>query len=126
MVKKMTGWRAISANALATEVGVSQATLSKWKREASRVLDVSMKEPEQVEPTAKKRAQDWMPEEKLEATRDTDGMAEGSLGASPGERGYIRTRFEASRKEAVDGQYRHWEGNEQGEAHAGATTTAPD
>lgn len=37
MVEKMTGPRGKSATLLATEVGVPQPTLSRWKREAGTV-----------------------------------------------------------------------------------------
>ena len=39
MIQRMTGPEAISANALAQEVGVHQTTLSSWLREASYVGD---------------------------------------------------------------------------------------
>lgn|SRR5690606_16437925 len=75
MVKRMTGRGAVSAMALAKEVGVSQATLSRWKRESSSVLDVSHEE------TPPKRAQDWTPEEKVKAVMQTGGLSEADLGA---------------------------------------------
>ncbi len=100
MVKKMTGRRAVSANALAKDVGVSQATLSKWKREASRVLDVSSKEPEKVESTAKKRAQDWTAEEKMQAIQETAGMDEAGLGVYLRRTGLHSDQLEAWRSEA--------------------------
>jgi len=67
------------------------------------VLDVSTKEPEQVEPTAKKRAQDWTSEEKLQAIRDTDGMDEGGLGTYLRRTGLHSDPLEAWRKEAMEG-----------------------
>ena len=66
MVKRMTGRDAVSALALASEVGVSQATLSRWKREASSVLHVSHEE------APAKRAQDWTADEKLKADAASD------------------------------------------------------
>ena len=100
MVKKMTGRGAVSANALAKEVGVSQVTLSKWKREASRVLDVSTKKPEQAEPAPKKRAQDWTAEEKMQAIQETAGMDEAGLGAYLRRTGLHSDQLEGWRQEA--------------------------
>ena len=42
MIRKMTGRGAVTATALANETGVSQGTLSRWKRDASSVLDVTV------------------------------------------------------------------------------------
>ena len=41
MIKRMTGPRAVTASALAEEMGIPQPTLSRWLREASTVLPVS-------------------------------------------------------------------------------------
>ncbi len=79
MIKKMTGRGAITATALSNETGVSQATLSRWKREASSVFEVPKDKPtERPEP---KRAQDWNPEEKLRAVVETGGLSEPELGS---------------------------------------------
>ena len=78
IVKKMMGRDGVSANALSEQTGVSQATLSRWKREASTVVAMSPKEKPQPAP---RRAQDWTPAEKIRAVADTDGVGEHALGA---------------------------------------------
>jgi len=97
MIKKMTGPQAVSANALAKECGVSQGTLSRWKREASSVLSVSTKptEPE-------KRAQDWTPQEKLRAVMDTANLDEAELGRYLREKGLHAEVLEQWRSEALE------------------------
>ena len=101
MVKKMTGRGAVSANALADEVGVSQATLCRWKRDASTVLDVSTETPEPTKRQTTKRAQDWTPEEKMQAILDTDGMDDAGLGAYLRRTGLHSDQLEAWREEAL-------------------------
>lgn len=44
MVERMSGPEAISATALADEVGVSQSTLSRWRREAGSLNGMSKKQ----------------------------------------------------------------------------------
>ena len=78
MVKKMTGIGAVSANALAKEVGVSQGTLSRWKREASSVLDVSDDDNADAKT---KPSREWTAADKLRAVAETEGMSEIELGA---------------------------------------------
>lgn len=97
MIKKMTGPQAVSANALAKECGVSQGTLSRWKREASSVLNVSTKptEPE-------KRVQDWTPQEKLGAVMDTANLDEAELGRYLREKGLHTEVLERWRGEALE------------------------
>lgn len=105
MVKRMTGRGAVSAMALAKEVGVSQATLSRWKRESSSVLDVSH------EVTPPKRAQDWTPEEKVKAVMETGGLSEAELGAYLRREGLHATQLETWRKEATDAAQQALGGN---------------
>jgi len=105
MVKRMTGRSALSAVALSKEVGVSQATLSRWKREASSVLDVSHEE------RAPKRAQDWTPEEKVRAVMETGGLSEAELGAYLRRNGLHAEQLEAWRKEAMQGAQQALGGN---------------
>ena len=97
MVKRMTGRDAVSALALASEVGVSQATLSRWKREASSVLHVSHEE------APAKRAQDWTADEKLKAVMETGGLSERDLGAYLRRHGLHAEQLDAWRKEASEG-----------------------
>lgn len=97
MIRKMTGPGAVSATALAKESGVSQGTLSRWKREASSVLSVSTKptEPE-------KRVQDWTPPEKLGAVMETANLDEAALGRYLREKGLHAETLEQWRTEALE------------------------
>jgi transposase len=82
MVEKLTGPHAKSATALSTEVGVSQATLSRWKREAGTVMQ-TMSSPDDgklaLVPT--KRPQDWTAEEKWALVTEAATVPEAELGA---------------------------------------------
>jgi len=53
MIARMTGPRALSATALAKEVGVPQPTLSKWLRQAGTVASMSTPEPRKPARTAR-------------------------------------------------------------------------
>jgi len=101
MIKKMTGPAALTANALSREVGVSQASLSRWKRDASRVLDMSTKKPEPPAPKPAKRAQDWTPEEKMQALLETGGMDDAGLGVYLRRTGLHMDQLTAWRTEAI-------------------------
>ena len=105
MVKRMTGRGAVSALALSKEVNVSQATLSRWKREASSVLDVTDEE------RAPKRAQDWTPEEKVKAVMETAGLSEAELGAYLRRNGLHAEQLDAWRKEAMEAAQQALGGN---------------
>ena len=82
MVEKMIGPRPKSATALATEVGVPQPTLSRWKREAGTVRR-TMSPPEDGKPTPSptKRPQDWTAEEKWALVTEAATVPEAELGA---------------------------------------------
>lgn len=97
MIRKMTGPRAVSATALAKESGVSQGTLSRWRREASSVLSVSTKP---TEPD--KRVQDWTPQQKLSAVMETAELDEAALGRYLREKGLHAQTLEAWRTEALE------------------------
>lgn len=77
MVERLVGERAISANALSQEVGISRATLSRWLREAGSVATVSKKD--HAKPRAT-RPEDWSAQEKLEAVLASASIPETELG----------------------------------------------
>jgi transposase-like protein len=82
MVQRMTGPRARSANALASEVGVPQPTLSRWLKEATTVRAMTPKEPTKTtSPAPRRRPEDWTPEEKLRAVVETSELSDAELGA---------------------------------------------
>ncbi|WP_323394402.1 transposase [Myxococcus guangdongensis] len=80
MVKRMVGPGAVSAAALARQVGVSQPTLSQWLREANRVAAMTPP-PEEKKPTAPVGPKKWTPEEKLRVLAATQGLTGEELGA---------------------------------------------
>ncbi len=94
MVQRMTGPRGKTATALASEVGISQPTLSRWLRSAqatvavmskapAQVTDRSPEQPEQPEqpPKIAKRPEDWRAEERLRAVIESSKLTDAELGA---------------------------------------------
>jgi transposase len=69
-VSRLVGPAARSANAMAAEVGVPQATLSRWLRAARNVSDMTR-------PMGKK----WTGTEKLRVVREAHGLSGSALGA---------------------------------------------
>ena len=98
MVAKMAGPRAISASALAKEVGVSQPTLSGWLR---RAKVGAMAKTKKIK--AAKRPQDWTAAEKLGAVREAIGLAEEELGAYLRGRGLKQTHLDQWRQQMLTG-----------------------
>jgi transposase len=83
MVERMTGPRAISANALSREVGITQPTLSRWLREAGTVAGVSKKKSKsKAKPTspAAPSAGHWSAEEKVRVVLAAAAVSEQGLG----------------------------------------------
>jgi transposase len=72
MVRKMTGPEALSANALAEEMGLSQPTLSRWLREAGD---------DKVSDMKKKRPHDRSAQERLDLLIEANALPEEELGA---------------------------------------------
>lgn len=73
VIRRLTGPSAISANALAEELGMSQSTLSRWLREA-RTVGVMAKK------TTKKSPRTWTPAEKLRVIAAAEGLSDEQLG----------------------------------------------
>ncbi len=73
MVRRMSAPNAISASALAAEMGLSQPTLSRWLREAGSDKVATMT-------TKKKRPRDRSAEERLALLVQTDALSEEDLG----------------------------------------------
>lgn len=78
MVQRLVGPHAISAAALAEEVGVAQSSLSRWLREA-RTLG-RMKN-EKTDPTKAKSTREWTEEEKLRVVAKAAELTDEELGA---------------------------------------------
>jgi transposase len=77
MVERLRGPNGMSASALSREIGIGQPTLSRWLREASRVVSKERSEPVSRE---KKRPSDWTAEEKLRAVSEAGSLDEAALG----------------------------------------------
>lgn len=76
MVARMVGPRAVSANALSQEIGVSQVALSRWLREVRNVGGMT-----QSSGTKKKSKKTWTGAEKLRVLTEVAGLSESDLGA---------------------------------------------
>jgi transposase len=72
MLRRLVGPQAISANALAQEVGVAQNSLSRWLRESRNVGGM---------PPSSNPKKKWTGAEKLRVVSDARGLSETDLGA---------------------------------------------
>ena len=89
MVRRLVGPSARSANAVATEVGVSQATLSRWLAAAGNLGDM---------PRASTKK--WTGVDKLRVVREAHGLSETALGALLRREGLHETQLIAWRAAA--------------------------
>ena len=78
MVGRMAGPTPMSASVLSAETGVSQATLSRWLKQAATMS--TMSEPNN-EVKVVKRPQDWPAAERLRVVQESSGLAGEALGA---------------------------------------------
>jgi transposase-like protein len=76
MVARMVGPRAVSANALSQEAGVSQGSLSRWLREVGSVEGMT-----QSSGKTRKGKKTWTGAEKLRVLTEAMGLSESDLGA---------------------------------------------
>jgi transposase len=95
MVVKMTVPGGVSASVLSKETGVSQPTLSKWKKSRARVDGMSNTK-------NKKRPQDWSAEEKLKAIEAKAKLSEEELGLYLRREGLHFSHLEQWRAELVE------------------------
>lgn len=108
MVQRMLGPRAVSAMALAAEVGVSQSTLSKWLRMARGTIEPMSKRssrsssprPSSATP---RRADDWSAEERLRVLSETQSLSDAELGAYLRREGLHEATLQAWRSAALEG-----------------------
>jgi len=101
MVSKLVGPHAMSAQALANESGLAQATLSRWLKEAS-TLKRKMK-PKDDEPPRSRQMQDWTPEEKLAIVLEAAALSEGELGVFLRSKGIPSALLDEWREQALTG-----------------------
>jgi transposase-like protein len=109
MIERMAGPGKISATALSREVGVSQASLSQWLRQA-RTLGivkttnsngngtVIMTEQAAGGDTPRKRPQDWTAQERLDVVLEAAKLREEELGAFLRRKGLHETQLATWRK----------------------------
>lgn len=101
MVQRMLEGR--SANALSPEIGVSQSTLSKWLRDASRLRSVGRRKQDAEKSKTEGRPPDaWTAEEKLEAVLQARGLSEPELGEFLRGRGLHEAQLREWEAAAVD------------------------
>ncbi len=90
MVKRLFGPERISATALSKEVGVSQATLSRWKQEARTLSSMSGSE-DKSERDARSPRQ-WSLKEKLRTVVEAADISNEDLGGFCDRRGFTWRR----------------------------------
>lgn len=78
MVQRMTGAEAISATALAREVGVSQPTLSRWLQQARTFVPMVDRPDETAKP---KSTRQWTAQERRQVVAEATGLTAAELGA---------------------------------------------
>lgn len=98
MVQKLTGSHAVSANALSSEVGISQGTLSRWLKQAATLPS---KMPPADDDT--RRPQDWSPEEKVALVLEAAGVPSAELGAFLRRKGVLEAQLEEWRTQVTQG-----------------------
>jgi len=82
MVAKMVGPHSISANALSSQIGVGQPTLSRWLREAHTVSGMSnWTESRGSRKKTTGPSRGWSSEEKFRVVVESRGLSEEELGA---------------------------------------------
>ena len=81
MVEKLCGPGAISARELARRVGVSDSTLSRWRREAMVAGMTKSGDESSKSENRSRRPQDWSAEQRLWAVTEASKLSEEELGA---------------------------------------------
>ena len=99
MVARMVGPRAVSANALSQEVGVSQGSLSRWLREVGSVGGMT-KATGQSSGKERKGKKTWTGAEKLRVLTEAAGLSESDLGALLRREGLHETQLMEWRRSA--------------------------
>lgn len=100
VVRKLTGPSAVSANALARELGLHQSTLSRWLREASSLPQMSDEKKEQKKVRSPR---DWSTDEKLRVVGRAAGLKDEELGEFLRREGIHKAQLDEWRAAAVVG-----------------------
>jgi transposase-like protein len=111
MIQRLSGNNALSAGALAREVGVPQVTLSRWLQSARVVqperfqdsTNASLKERSIKMTMAPKSSKNWTPEEKLQAVLEASQLPEADLGAYLRQKGLHESHLKQWRQEMIGG-----------------------
>jgi transposase len=107
MIEKLIGPHAKTASALADEVGVSQATLSRWLRGASTVgQTMSPRDDAKPAPSPTKRPQDWTAEEKWALVTEAATVPPAELGSFLRRKGVHEAQLAEWRAAALAGLQR--------------------
>lgn len=107
MVQRMSGPEPISASALAKQVDVPQATLSKWLRLAgTKAAYVFPNDPHrfvQVNPMKPRRPEEWPAEEKLKTVLEAQGLHDEELGVFLRQKGLHEAHLDRWRQQMIEG-----------------------
>ena len=104
MVRRMAGREAISATALAREVGVSQNTLSRWLREASVPVSTVTAMTKKKKASARKGSRRGRTaEEKLQIVLKAAALSDEELGAFLRREGVHEAQLEEWRAKVMEG-----------------------
>lgn len=105
MVERLSGPHAPSATSLADETGVSQATLSRWRKAAGTVAPKMTRRDKQKPepPTSAKRPQDWTAEEKVALVLEAAAVSEVELGAFLRRKGVHEAQLAEWRQQVTQG-----------------------
>jgi transposase-like protein len=107
MIEKMSGPKPMSATALSAEVGVSQATLSRWLRGAGTVpRTMSAPDDERKSSPPAKPPQDWTAEEKWALVLEAAAVPQAELGAFLRRKGIHEAQLVQWREAALSGLQR--------------------
>ena len=100
MIKRLVGPDRVSASELSREVGVSQATLSRWKRQAHTLSPMSGSEDKSKKEA--KSSRQWSSSEKLQVVVDAAQLSEDELGSFLRSRGLHSSQLEEWRLLAMN------------------------
>lgn len=103
MVRKLMGPGARSASSLSQEAGVSQATLSRWLKQA-KMGTMKKDEPQSNGPIerASGRRKRWTPEEKMRVVSEATAVGEAGLGAFLRREGLHEADLQRFREEVLE------------------------
>jgi transposase-like protein len=102
MIQRLTGPRAMSANALAEEVGVAQPTLSVWLREARRLARMG-NEKDDAKAAEPRNPKSWSAEEKYKVVIEAATITEADLGGFLRKKGLHAAQLEEWRRLVTEG-----------------------